>query len=111
MKNVTTQTVTSAGDPIIVGFSYRMSAPNTGNEFWKITSIDEEKLNVEAKSDKFSYARTFGFDALGFMKPVKKAVTESVELVGKIMDAEMWVENIIYWPLQKRRGRKPQVKA
>lgn len=109
-----TPLVNSAGEPILIGLKYHVSAPNTSSrDWWAITSIDDgpSGRQVTAKCDRFAYPRTFAIEAVGVMKEVKQIISESIQWLGKIDQADMWVERIDYWPSQKRRGRKPLVAA
>jgi hypothetical protein len=95
-----------------VGWKYRINATGTNSrEWWEILEVRENAkghMEVVAKGDKTPHNRTFLVEQVGEMNKPKQIISESVEFVQKIGNAEMWIERIDWWPPQERRGRKPK---
>jgi len=101
---------------LIEGQEYRVSAVGTNErEVWTIIKITDNG-EVQARGSKTAYVRTFrpgDFTELNLKTKYgkkKKMITESVEHVMQMQSdpsVDMWVENLIHFPKQERRGRRP----
>lgn len=120
-------------EELVVGYEYRVEAPNTkSTEIWTITKI-KDNGEIEATGNKTPHMRTLlpesftkvcpKFQANLDREEKKKAraakqqerktmaaareiESTPVRLVGHVRGVEMWVEHITYMPYHERRGRK-----
>lgn len=102
-------------DDIQIGMDYRVRAVNVGTyEKWKVISKRQNKYGdweIEARSSKTLNVRIFTPEQFKEVdkKMSNKIISESVKVRATLSDGtEIWEENMIYLPYQKRRGRKPK---
>ena len=99
-----------------VGLKYKVESTGTNKyETWTIKEIKENKhgdVEVTASGDRTTFLRTFTPDKFKELdkKMSKEIITETGGVAITLEDGtEALVENIINWPAQERRGRKPKV--
>lgn len=99
---------------IVLGNAYKIDSPSAKG-WWTVMSVYAGKLGEELvdAQDRQKKTRTFRVEQV--IDGAKKertvngeVVSESVRKVGVLKDGtEIWTENVLYMPLEKRRGRKP----
>lgn len=103
-------------EEIVIGLPYKVRAvASKTTERWtpvrKTQNSKSGQWEIECKGTLTPHNRTFTVDQFKELdvKVQKKIVSNSVKLVGTLSNgAEMWEEELINFPHQERRGRKPK---
>jgi hypothetical protein len=97
---------------IIIGQQYKIKAPGTtAREWWTVTNKHlnrREEWEITCTSPSSAHARIFRPESFKEMKQDKQLISNSVKLEHVLSDgSEIWIEDVVYLPFQKRRGRRP----
>lgn len=106
-------------EEIVIGLPYKVRAVSSkSTERWtpvrKTFNDKSGTWEIESKGTLTAHNRVFTADQFKELdtKVQKKIVSNSIKLVGTLSNGvEMWEEELINFPKQERRGRKPKVAA